>query len=174
MKNSSILIGVIPLLMACQYSGKNLKDVFSSDTIQSPYKIQEFKNWKLGTDSTNSFKMLRLLKGFEKLDTAMMSAEMADTVIFFLDGYRFNGSRSRLLQQMENEFNRMNTFKITVYEVIPLVNDSEESVNLWYEQINITKEGKIDTVYLYNKVKFKKGKIVELIEYIQHPVPVIN
>ncbi|WP_316737439.1 hypothetical protein [Pedobacter aquatilis] len=174
MKNLSILIGAIPLLVACQYNGPKIKDIFSADTSSSPYKIELNKHWQIGTDSTNSIKMLKLLKGFEKLDTAMMSVDMADTVTFFLDGYRFKGTKKHFLDQMEFEFNRMTSFKITVYEVVPFVNDEEESVNLWYEQINITKEGKIDTVYLYNKVKFTDGKLVELLEYIQHPIKVIN
>ncbi|MDN3588323.1 hypothetical protein QWY86_16695 [Pedobacter aquatilis] len=174
MKNSSILIGVIPLLVACQYNKPKSRDILSPDTSSSPYIVKQIKHWQVGTDSTNSIKMLKLLKGFERLDTAMMSVDMADTVIFFLDGYRFDGHKKHLLEQMEFEFNRMTSFKITVYEVVPLINDKEESVNLWYEQINITKEGKIDTVYLYNKVKFSKGKVVELLEYIQHPAHVIH
>jgi len=47
---------------------------------------------------------------------------------------------------------------------------SEEWVSLWYSQVSTTKDGKSDTVSLYNDIKLKDGKVFRLSEYIQHPM----
>jgi len=171
MKKILLLPLVALFLAACQNKGAKTTDGASiADTTKYPYTVKKVENWEMNPDKKNLLTGMTLIKTFESLDTASMGKVLADSVWFTLDGYQFKGTKTQFLKQIQGEFAKMNSFKIMMQDYESVINKdkTEEWVSLWYSQISTTKEGKSDTVNLFNDVKMKDGKVVGLSEYVQH------
>jgi hypothetical protein len=172
MKQLSSLILTALLFAACQNKEAKTTDAATADSTKYPYTIKKIQNWEMNPDNKNAIAAMTLIKTFENLDTASMGKILADSVAFDLDGYKFKGTKPQFLKQIQGEFEKMKGFKIEMQDMESVVNKdkTEEWVSLWYSQVSTTKEGKADTVALYNDVQFKDGKVVRLSEYVQHPM----
>jgi len=144
----------------------------AADTTQYPYTIKTPQNWEMNPDHNNMVAAMTLIKTFESLDTANMGKVLADSVWFTLDGYKFKGTKSEFLKQIQSEFAKMNGFKISMEDAESVINKDkdEEWVSLWYTQVSTTKDGKTDTIRLFNDISLKDGKVLGLSEYAQHPM----
>ncbi|UKT65593.1 hypothetical protein [Pedobacter mucosus] len=167
---SILLITII--FVACKNKEVDTIDSTQSDASKYPYSLKKVQGWQMNSDSKNMITAMMLIKTFEKFDTAGMGKILADSVEFDLDGYQFKGTKSLFLKQIQGEFAKMASFKIDMEDAESVINKdkSEECVSLWYNQISTTKEGKIDTINLYNDIKLKNGKVIRLSEYAQHPM----
>ncbi|RZL44155.1 MAG: hypothetical protein EOP00_21030 [Pedobacter sp.] len=173
MKKISSLVFTALFLAACQNKeAKTAGSASTADTTKYPYTVKKVENWEMNKDTKNLFTSMTLIKTFEALDTAAMGKVLADSVWFTLDGYQFKGTKPQFLKQIQGEFAKMNSFKINMQDYESVINKdkTEEWVSLWYSQISTAKDGKTDTVNLFNDVKLKDGKVVGLSEYIQHPM----
>lgn len=172
MKNLSLLFIVALFFTACQTKETKSTESVLADSTSYPYTIKKMQSWEMNADSKNALTAMVLIKTFENLDTAAMGKILADSVSFDLDGYKFKGTKPEFLNQIQSEFAKMSSFKIEMQDMESVVNKdkSEEWVSLWYTQISTTKEGKSDTISLYNDIKIKEGKVVRLSEYVQHPM----
>jgi len=165
------LVAVL-LLAACQNHDPKIVSAQSSDTTKYPFQIKKIQNWEMNSDSKNLVVAMTLLKTFENLDTAGMKKVLADSVWFTLDGYKFKGTKPEFLKQIQGEFAKMKSFRIEIEDAESVINKdkSEEWVSLWYNQISVMKDGKADTINLFNDIKLKDGKVLGLSEYVQHPM----
>lgn len=172
MKKFSSLMLIALLFAACQSKNATSSDSAKADTTKYPYTIKKANNWEINTDSKNLVIATTLIKTFENLDTVNMSKVLADSVWFVLDGYKFKGTKPQFLKEIQEEFGKMSSFKIQMQDMESVVNKdkSEEWVSLWYNQISTTKDGKSDTINLFNDIKLKNGKVEGLSEYVQHPM----
>ncbi|MFC3563553.1 hypothetical protein [Pedobacter jamesrossensis] len=171
MKKLFLLLASALFLASCQTKETKKADSVSTDTTKYPYAIEKMQSWQMNTDSKNALTAMNLIKTFENLDTASMGKILSDSVLFDLDGYQFKGTKSEFLKEIQREFAKMSSFKIKMLDFESVINTdkSEEWVSLWYKQISTTKDGKSDTIGLYNDIKLKDGKVVRLSEYVQHP-----
>ncbi|MCX3265314.1 hypothetical protein OQZ29_11195 [Pedobacter agri] len=82
------------------------------------------------------------------------------------------GTKSQFLKDVTGEFARMRNLKIEMEDMESVINKdkTEEWVSLWYKQVTTTKDGKVDTIQLYNDFKLKDGKVQGMSEYVQHPM----
>jgi hypothetical protein len=160
------------LFAACQSKDAPTTDSAKTDTTKYPYTLKKVQGWQMNPDSKNAITAMTLIKTFENLDTASMAKVLADSIWFDLDGYKFKGTKPQFLKQIQEEFNKMSGFKIEMQDVESVINKdkSEEWVSLWYHQVSNTKDGKTDTVSLYNDIQIKNGKVSGLSEYVQHPM----
>ncbi|TBO42607.1 nuclear transport factor 2-like protein [Pedobacter kyonggii] len=173
MKKLSSLIMATLLFAACENKEAKTTDMaVAADSTKYPYTIKQVQNWEMNPDTKNAVTAMTLIKTFENLDTARMSKVLADSVALDLDGYKFKGTKSQLMKELQGEFDKMKGFKIDMQDMESVVNKdkSEEWVSLWYSQVSTTKEGKTDTVALFNDIQLKNGKVVRLSEYVQHPM----
>jgi len=172
MKKFSSLLLMALFFGACQEKSTTTTNANTVDSTKYPYTLKKVQGWEINKDSKNALAALNTIKSFERMDTAAMAKLLADSVWFNLDGYRFKGTKSQFLKQIQSEFARMSSFKIDMEDMASVVNKdkSEEWVSLWYKQVTATKDGKIDTIQLYNDFKIKDGKIQGLSEYVQHPM----
>lgn len=161
------------LFAACQNKEAKTKDsATTADTTKYPYTVKKVQNWEMNSDSKNLVTAMTFIKTFENLDTASMGKVLADSVWLTLDGYQFKGTKPEFLKQVQGEFAKMSSFKIQMQDAESVINKdkSEEWVSLWYSQVSTTKDGKVDTVNLFNDIKLKDGKVIGLSEYVQHPM----
>jgi len=172
MKNLSFLLFAAIFITSCQTKETKSTASVNTDTTKYPYTIKKMQSWEMNSDGKNALTAMALIKTFENLDTAGMGRILADSVSFDLDGYKFKGTKPEFLNQIQSEFSKMSGFKIEMQDMESVINKdkSEEWVSLWYSQVSTTKDGKSDTVSLYNDIKLKDGKVVRLSEYIQHPM----
>ena len=172
MKKLLTPLAAVLLLAACQNHDPKIVSPSSSDTTKYPFQIKKVHNWEMNSDSKNLVVAMTLLKTFENLDTAGMKKVLADSVWFILDGYKFKGTKPEFLKQIQGEFAKMSSFKIEIEDAESVINKdkSEEWVSLWYNQISVMKDGKADTINLFNDIKLKDGKVLGLSEYVQHPM----
>ncbi|RZL62997.1 MULTISPECIES: hypothetical protein [Pedobacter] len=172
MKKISFLLLMALCFGACQNKDTKTTDAETADTTKYPYTFKKVQGWKINNDHKNGLTALSIIKSFENMDTATMGKLLADSVWFNLDGYKFKGTRIQFLNQIQGEFAKMSSFKIDMEDMASVINKdkSEEWVSLWYKQVTSTKDGKIDTIQLYNDFKIKDGKVQGLSEYIQHPM----
>lgn len=172
MKTRSILFSAIFLFASCQNKEAKTTDSASADTTKYPYTIKKIQKWEMNSDSKNLTTAMNFIKTFENLDTASMGKVLADSVWITLDGYKFKGTKPEFLKQVQGEFTKMSSFKIEMQDAESVINKdkTEEWVSLWYSQVSTSKDGKTDTVNLFNDIKMKNGKVLGLSEYIQHPM----
>ncbi|MFC4210841.1 hypothetical protein ACFOWA_06595 [Pedobacter lithocola] len=172
MKKLSFLLSIALFFAACQSKEAKTTDAATSDTTKYPYQLKKAQNWAMNTDPNNMVTAMTLIKTLENLDTAGMGKVLADSVMFDLDGYQFKGTKPEFLKQIQGEFAKMSGFKVTMEDAESVINKdkTEEWVSLWYSQISTTKDGKSDTVKLFNDIKLKDGKVLRLSEYVQHPM----
>ncbi|TCD28220.1 hypothetical protein EZ456_05895 [Pedobacter psychrodurus] len=172
MKKLSCLIMATLLFAACENKEAKTTDTATADSTKYPYTIKQVQNWEMNPDTKNAITAMTLIKTFENLDTASMSKVLADSVALDVDGYKFKGTKPQFLEEIQGEFDKMKGFKIEMHDMESVVNKdkSEEWVSLWYSQVSTTKEGKTDTVALFNDIQLKNGKVVRLSEYVQHPM----
>ncbi|RYD76107.1 MAG: hypothetical protein EOP55_12110 [Sphingobacteriales bacterium] len=173
MKKFSSLLVIALFFAACQNKqAETTESVSKADTTKYPYEVKKVEDWEMNKDTKNLVTSMTLIKTFESLDTASMGKVLADSVWFTTDGYQFKGTKSQFLKQIKEEFGKMTSFKINMQDYESVINKdkSEEWVSLWYSQISTAKDGKTDTVNLFNDVKLKYGKVIGLSEYIQHPM----
>lgn len=172
MKKFSSLMLIALLFAACQSKESSGTDTAKADTTKYPYTLKKVSNWEMNSDTKNLMAATTLIKTFENLDTANMSKVLADSVWFMLDGYKFKGTKPQFLKEIQMEFGKMKSFKIQMEDMESVISKdkSEEWVSLWYHQVSSTKDGKSDTVSLFNDIKLKNGKVEGLSEYVQHPM----
>ncbi len=172
MKKLSTLIVATLLFAACENKEAKTTDTTTADSTKYPYTIKQVQNWEMNPDTKNAVTAMTLIKTFENLDTASMSKVLADSMALAVDSYQFKGTKAQFLKEVQGEFNKMKGFKIEMQDMESVVNKdkSEEWVSLWYNQVSTTKDGKTDTVALFNDIQLKNGKVVRLSEYIQHPM----
>ncbi|WP_316829583.1 hypothetical protein [Pedobacter aquatilis] len=171
MKKILSLSFIALIFAACQNKeAKTTDTAATADTTKYPYTTKKVQNWAMNPNSQNLVTAMTLIKTFENLDTASMEKILADSVWFTLDGYQFKGTKPEFLKQIQGEFSKMSSFKIDMQDAESVINKdkSEEWVSLWYSQVSTTKEGKADTVNLFNDIRLKNGKVVGLSEYVQH------
>ncbi|WP_316808022.1 hypothetical protein [Pedobacter agri] len=172
MKAISSLFLIALGFAACQNHDVKTTNTASADTTNYPYVFKKVQGWEMNKDTKNSLTALRVIKSFEKMDTSAMGKLLHDSVWFNLDGYKFKGTKSEFLNQIQGEFAKMSSFKIEMEDMESVINkdQTEEWVSLWYKQVTTTKDGQVDTIQLYNDFKLKDGKILGLSEYVQHPM----
>jgi len=170
MKKFSSLMLIALLFVACQNKEAKTTSTEPADSTKYPYAIKNAQTWEMNNDSKNALTAMTLIKTFENLDTAGMSKILTDSVWFNLDGYKFKGTKTQFLNEIQAEFAKMSGFKIEMEDMESVINKdkSEEWVSLWYTQVSTTKDGKSDTVRLFNDIKLKDGKVSGLSEYVQH------
>ncbi|RZK21729.1 MAG: hypothetical protein EOO86_00130 [Pedobacter sp.] len=172
MKTISSLFLIAILFAACQNKEAKTTNVQSADTTNYPYTFKKTQGWEMNKESKNAMAALNLIKSFENMDTASMGKLLQDSVWFHLDGYKFKGTKSQFLNEIQGEFAKMKSFNIEMEDMASVINKdkTEEWVSLWYKQVTTTKDNKVDTIQLYNDFKIKDGKVQGLSEYVQHPM----
>ena len=172
MKKISSLLLMALFFAACQNKDVKTTEADSADTTKYPYTFKKQQGWEMNKDSKNGVIALSTIKSFENMDTTAMGKLLADSVWFNLDGYKFKGTKAQFLNQIQGEFAKMSSFKIEMEDMASVINKdkTEEWVSLWYKQVTATKDGKIDTIQLYNDFKIKDGKVQGLSEYVPHPM----
>ena len=147
----------------------------STDTKQILTLLNEH-NTLVGFNLTDFDYPILVNNGFIDLDKKFSQVDcmtvLGNTTFRNKDGYKFKGTKPEFLNQIQSEFSKMSGFKIEMQDMESVINKdkSEEWVSLWYSQVSTTKDGKSDTVSLYNDIKLKDGKVFRLSEYIQHPM----
>ncbi|RZJ90214.1 MAG: hypothetical protein EOO20_08775 [Chryseobacterium sp.] len=172
MKTISSLFVIALIFAACQNHDANISETPSSDTTKYPYEFKKVQEWEMNKDAKNGLTTLNVIKSFENMDTLAMGKLLHDSVWFNLDGYKFKGTKSQFLKDVTGEFARMRNLKIEMEDMESVINKdkTEEWVSLWYKQVTTTKDGKVDTIQLYNDFKLKDGKVQGMSEYVQHPM----
>jgi hypothetical protein len=146
----------------------------AKEVIQYPFTSKYSLNWQPG-DEKNALIVLNCLKHYNDGDIKGAFADIADTIEFIRDGFRFKGSKDSLAAivaagraEMASVTKVFDTWLTAYYP------DKQDTwVTLWYTETWTDKKGKTDSLYYTDDVLIKNGKIVEYDEkQRQFPKPV--
>ncbi|GEM_PF-626613 len=174
MKTSStlLLLGfAASSLAACNNPspiGENNNDK-SAKTIL-PYTKNSKFDWQFNPDKKNEAIVLNVFKAMENLDHETIGKHTADSIESNIDGVKFNGTRAQIMQLNKNFFATLKTLKVVPQDWRSVVNkdQTDEWVSVWFSQYWEDKEGKKDSVKVFNDIKLADGKITVWNEYLQH------
>lgn len=172
MKKLSLLFSIALLFAACQNKDVVTTDSAKADTTKYPYTPKKIQGWEMNRDSKNTVVAMSALKAFQNLDTMALKPFLGDSIHLTIDGYEFKGTNTQFLKEARHEMDRFKSIQIELQDMESVINKdkTDEYVSLWYKQISSFKDGKADTVNLFNDFKLKGGKIIEWSEYVQHPM----
>ncbi len=160
----------VALLMACQNKDATESQKTLLDTTTFPYQIKNYGQWQMNLDQKNVTVAMNAVKAFASLDTAALKPLLGDSVHLTIDGYEFKGTKSQFLQVAQEEMSKYKRIRIEMMDMESVMSRDKktEYVSLWYKQFNETKDGKMDSIKLFNDFKIKNGKVLEWEEYAQH------
>ena len=160
------------LFAACQSKDGTSSNSTMTDTTKYAYTLKKSYDWKMNLDPNNLQVALNALKAFENLDTTTLQKFVADSIWLHVDGYKFKGTKNQFIKEAQHEMDKYKSIKINMDDMESVISKdkTEEWVSLWYDQISTLKDGKIDTMSVYNDIKIKNNKVAVWSEYVQHPM----
>jgi hypothetical protein len=172
MKKLTFLILIALSFAACQNKETTATAGSSSDTTKYPYTVKDPKEWEMNTDPANLLLAMNTVKAFENLDTAALKPFIGDSIHLVVDSYEFKGLKADFLKTAQGEMDKYKSITISLQDKESVISKdkAEEWVSLWYKQVSETKDGKKDTVNLFNDLRIKNGKVIIWSEYVQHPM----
>ncbi|HEY4965015.1 MAG TPA: hypothetical protein VII28_01390 [Puia sp.] len=147
----------------------------SKEPIIYPFTPKYSLNWQPG-DEKNALMVLNCLKHYVDGDLKGALTDFADTVVFYSDGFHFQGSKDSLgtiiaaeRKELASVSKNFDTWATLYYP------DKDDTwVTLWYTETWTDKKGKTDSLNYVDDVLIKNGKIREYDEKVRHfpPPPV--
>jgi hypothetical protein len=135
-----------------------------------PYTKNAKYDWRFNPDQNNEVIVLNVFKAMESLDHETIGKYTADSIESNIDGVEFNGTREEIMQLNKDFFATLKTLKVVPQDWRSVINKdkSEEWVSVWFSQYWEDKEGKKDSVKVFNDIRLADGKITAWNEYLQH------
>ena len=135
-----------------------------------PYTKNPKYDWQFNPDQKNEAIVLNVFKAMENLDHETIGKYTADSIESNIDGVKFNGTREQIMQLNKDFFATLKTLKVVPQDWRSVINKdkSEEWVSVWFSQYWEDRQGKKDSIKVFNDIKLANGKITVWNEYLQH------
>lgn len=145
--------------------------------IKSPYEIGYSSKFTMG-DPRNAESVLALWKSWEGGDLSTSKDLFADSVeIYLADGSKIAGPRDSVLAGAQ-QFRSSLSSSVPSVDVIfaaRSTDKNEEWALVWGKEVNTSKDGKVDSVYLHEAWRFNKdGKTDRMFQYAVPGTPPQN
>ena len=135
-----------------------------------PYTKSSKYDWQFNPNQKNEAIVLNVFKAMERLDHETIGKYTADSIESNIDAVKFNGTRAQIMQLNKDFFATLKTLKVVPQDWRSVINkdQSEEWVSVWFSQYWEDKQGKKDSIKVFNDIKLSNGKITAWNEYLQH------
>ena len=163
MRKTSLILSACLVLLACNNS-QTSAGIENKPTEESPtnyaYTPKEKPNWEMG-DAKNIAFVLNALKKYETDRIDELGEDMADSVTFVADRFKFDGKKDSLLKIFKKEWENTNSMTIEMHdwEAVHGKDNKEDWVSLWYKNTWTNKDGKMDSAMNMDDIRIVNGKI---------------
>jgi hypothetical protein len=126
-------------------------------------------DWVPG-DPHHAAMVMKALKSYETGNLNDGKQYLADSVNFFVDGFRFKGTRDSLISILNKARAGYKEMAIDMHdwESVKSKSRNEEYVTMWYTEKTTDLKGKKDSANYTDDVKIVNGKIAEIDSKVQH------
>jgi hypothetical protein len=146
-------------------------DASSADNgnVELVYTMKYVSDWVPG-DPHHAAMVMKALKSYEIGNLNDGKQYLADSVNFFVDGFRFKGTRDSLISILNKARAGYKEMVIDMHdwESVKSKSRNEEYVTMWYTEKTTDLKGKKDSANYTDDVKIVNGKIAEIDSKIQH------
>jgi len=135
-----------------------------------PYTLEKgYKEWQPGSQQ-NVVMVQKMLKAWEAKNVTECASYFADSVEFSMDYFHSKISKDSMDNFIKNSFADYKSVSIKMqdWESVISKDQKDEWVTLWYKQIMVHNDGKVDSLNIINDAKVVNGKIAVFDEKIQH------
>jgi hypothetical protein len=137
-------------------------------SIDLPYTAGFSSQWTHDVSDQDLATVLNSYKTWENGNMSGLRNTLADSVEFYSwDGDHFTGASDELMKRWSGFRDSLSSveIKMDAWMKNHSVNQQRDFVSVWYTEIDIYKNGKIDSAYFQDDNEVKNGKIVW---YSQH------
>ena len=165
MKKLFLLLVPAILLLSCNNESSTTASTSADTTaakvpVNLVYAVDRTPDWEIGDESNVAIAM-NTLKAYEQNDMAALAQNLADSVEFYTDGYKFKGTKDSLVKEMMKYRSSYDTIVIKMhdYESVKSKGRGEQWVALWYTETATPKGGKTDSAMTMDDIKIVNGKV---------------
>lgn len=158
------------LILSCNRKPTDSVKTTMHDSAAFAYPVKNIDHWVTDTSHANIIVALKVLKAFERNDTAEMRNYFTDTLMAGFDGGTFTGPRRQYLSSIKAIRDSFKKVFIKVYDwqAVTSRDKKEAWVTTWILQVTTNRKGKIDSLEYIHDMQFNNGKIVKIDEYARH------
>lgn len=149
------------LLIAC--NGNNESKTATASTIKLPYEASYSTDFTNNVSDSDLLVALNSYKYWENGDLKALRSTMGDSMSFILSqGYKFNGLTDSLMKVFALYRDSLSavSIKMEVWLKNHSVKDGADWINVWYNETDTYKTGKVDSANYEDDNLMKNGKIV--------------
>ncbi|MGZ3751121.1 MAG: hypothetical protein ACXVAU_07590 [Mucilaginibacter sp.] len=170
MKTPCLLLVVSLLIFSCNHKPSDKANTSKSDLTAFAYPVKNPDHWMTDTGHTNIIAALKVLKAFEKNDTAEMAKYFTDTLMACFDGGTFTGPRRQYLSTVKSVRDSLKkvTVKLYDWQSVTSKDKKEAWVTTWTLRVSTNLKGKTDSLEYINDMQFNNSKIIKIDEYVRH------
>jgi hypothetical protein len=170
MKIPCLLLAVPLLILSCNRKPSDSINTPNPDLAAFAYPVKNPDHWVTDTTHANIIVALKVLKAFEKNDTAEMGKYFTDTLMAGFDGGTFKGPRKQYLSSIKTIRDSLKkvSIKLHDWQAVTSKDKSEAWVTTWILQVSTNWKGRTDSLEYIHDMQFNNGKIVKIDEYARH------
>jgi hypothetical protein len=166
MRQLLLFASAMMLFASCKDEATETTTMVQSEKIEYAYTLDhEPDYWDKGNQQ-NVALALSSLKAFETGNVEESLKYFADSVIWRMDHFDNKLSKDSLRAMLKGFRDNLSSLTITMedWETVISKDKKYEWVALWYKEKWTDKNGKSDSVFVMDDVRFENGKITELDE----------
>ncbi len=168
MRKLYFILFLSAIIIACtnnkvESSHVQQEDSIGNNTASLPYPVAKAPDWEKGKDANIAVAM-GVLKAFETNNMTDMQKLLADTVVFYDNNGRFEGTRDSFTLFLKKQRDAFTNVSVNMldYEAVQSKSRNEEWVSLWYTLMRTGTNGKTDSIMVMEDVKMEGGKVAEM------------
>ena len=179
MKNNVFsFLSVLAVLIACNNKDEIKKTdidfTATANTVKLPYKASYSTSFNNNVSDSDLLAVLNSYKHWETGDMNALRGTLADSIaVDGADTFKFNGRADSLIKIWGRYRDSLSsvTINISVWLKNHELKDSSNFINVWYNEIDTYKSGKVDSANYADINMVKNGKIVWYSQFKQKPKP---
>lgn len=167
MKKLFVLLSAAAFLFSCNADNTatvkgaaDSTETTKTEPLNLPFKIAKTPDWEMG-DPAHVATAMNTLKAFVDNDMTGIRQYLADSVEFYADNVRFQGSKDSLIKFFTDLRGKVDTIEIEMqdYESVKSKGRGEEWVSMWYVETDQAKNGTRDSSMVMDDIKIVNGKV---------------